>query len=144
MKTTALIHIDMIRRDVLFHFGNVATLRKELRKYHKKEIVDEVVENPPKEETSSGRTIYRPDPYVMVVWLPCIPTTTDMFDTLVHEMFHVTVALMNSIGASLSMESEETYAYLIGFLTKRVLEEFSISFCENGSEPVSEQTQPTS
>ncbi len=118
MKTTALIHIDMIRRDVLFHFGNATTLRKELRKYHKKEIVDEVVENPPKEETSSGRTIFRADPYVMVVWLPCIPTTTEMFDTLAHEIFHATVAIMNSIGASLSVESEETYAYLIDFLTK--------------------------
>ena len=139
---TKLIHIDMIRRDVLFHFGDAHSLRKELRQYHKKETIDEIVENPPKAETNSGRTIYKSDPYVMIVWLPCVPTTLDMIDTLSHEIFHATVALMNSIGASLSVESEETYAYLIGYLTKKVLEEFSISFCESGQEPALEQHQP--
>ena len=125
---TKLIHIDMIRRDVLFHFGDAHSLCKELRKYHKKEVIDEIVDNPPKAETNSGRTIYKSDPYVMIVWLPCVPTTIDMMDTLSHEIFHATVALMNSIGASLSVESEETYAYLIGYLTNRVLSDFHISF----------------
>lgn len=144
---TEIFTIDMLSRDVLLHFGNAASLRKVLRKYHSKDIVEEIVANPPSEKNYGGRTIYRQDPYIMVLWLPKIPQTATEYATMAHEIFHTAVAIMQSIGASLSVDSEEAYAYLIGFLTKKVLtiiDGQSTLSCENGSGQglVSAQSQP--
>ncbi len=144
---TEIFTIDMLCRDVLLHIGNAASLRKALRKCHSREIVEEIVANPPSEKTYGGRTIYKQDPYVMVLWLPKIPHTPTEYATMAHEIFHTAVAIMQSIGASLSVDSEEAYAYLIGFLTKKVLtiiDEQSTFSCGSGSGQglVSAQSQP--
>lgn len=135
----------MICRDVLFHFGDATSLRKALRNYHTQETIDEIIANPPEITTYSGRTIYKQTPYTMIIWLPCIPKISAEYGTLSHEIFHAAVAIMQSIGVSLSEESEETYAYLIGFLSKKAFEiinKTTSSACENGRVLVSGNHQP--
>lgn len=40
--------------------------------------------------------------------------------TIVHECFHCTAAIMSSIGSCLDSSSEEVYAYTLGYLTAKV------------------------
>lgn len=143
MKKTQIIRVDMINRDVIFHFGTIQSLQKVLRRYHTDETIAMIIEDAP--EGVKGWTRYMQNPYTLIVWMPSIPKTAEDMSFLSHEIFHAAVALMNSIGASLSADSEEAYAYLIGFLTRKVIEGFSISFDENhGQGLVLEQPQPKS
>jgi hypothetical protein len=53
-------------------------------------------------------------PFDIVLLLP-----TDFQDgTLVHEVFHITCAILRNVGVSFSNDSEEAYAYLNEYLYK--------------------------
>lgn len=138
-----IIPIDLYCRDILFVFGDKEYLKKSVRRYHNQEQTEKICDF---EVTanSKGRAIYSEEHNAFVVWYPQLPTTAEDFGFFSHEIFHAAHALMISIGANLSDDSEEAYAYLIGYLTKRVLETFPISFVRGGSESVSKQTQPPS
>lgn len=47
--------------------------------------------------------------------------------TLAHEIFHIACYIMEKAGISLCHESDEAYAYLIGYITKKVNECLSLS-----------------
>lgn len=53
--------------------------------------------------------------YILVS--PDTPTST-----IAHESFHATYRIMSSIGSELASESEEPYAYLLGYITNKVVE----------------------
>jgi hypothetical protein len=42
--------------------------------------------------------------------------------TLSHEVFHITLEIMRSIGVELSLESEEAFTYLQGFIVGKIIE----------------------
>jgi hypothetical protein len=42
-------------------------------------------------------------------------------DTVTHEVFHLTIAILNSAGIRMSDKSEEAYAYLNGYLNGKIL-----------------------
>jgi len=128
-----IIPIDLYCRDILFAFGDEPSFRKALRKYHTQEETDGIIEAADINEHSTGKTLCNEKYNAFIVWMPQLPKTAAELGTLSHEIFHAAQALMINIGANLSDDSEEAYAYLIGYITKRVLEEFPIcSFCENG------------
>lgn len=128
-----IIPIDLYCRDILFVFGDEPFFRKAVRKYHTPEQTDKIIETADIDEHSTGKTIYNQVHNAFIVWMPRLPQTTAELGTLSHEIFHATQALMINIGANLSEDSEEAYAYLIGYITKSVFEQFPIcSFCENG------------
>ena len=58
----------------------------------------------------------------VLVRMPNIPKTPKDYNTLQHEIFHATTNIMNHIGSKLDEESEEPWAYFIGFLTQKVYE----------------------
>lgn len=70
--------------------------------------------------------------YAWVVWLPSLPQSVEDMQFLSHEIFHAVCAIMIGIGVPLSDDSEEAYAYLTGYITRKVLEAFPISFSANG------------
>ncbi len=51
------------------------------------------------------------------------PETVDEYGMLAHEIFHVCEFILHKIGLNLTRESDEAYAYLIGFVTKKVYEQ---------------------
>ena len=132
-----IIPIDLYCRDILFVFGDEPSFRKAVRKYHTQEQTDGIIEAADINEHSTGKTIYNQVHNAFIVWMPRLPQTAAEFGTLSHEIFHAVQALMINIGASLSDDSEEAYAYLIGYITKRVLEEFSICSFEKPERPLS-------
>lgn len=133
-----IIPIDLYSRDILVVFGDEKYLRKSIRKYHTQEQTEAVMSECDINVNSKGRVIYSNVHNAFILWLPQLPSNPLDFDFLSHEIFHAANAIMTNIGASLSADSEEAYAYLIGFLTKRILEEFPIcSFGEDDQEPAS-------
>lgn len=46
--------------------------------------------------------------------------TPEWYGNLAHEIFHAAEFIMERIGMKLTTESDEAYAYLIGYLTKEI------------------------
>ncbi len=57
-----------------------------------------------------------------VIMLYRMPDGDEDYGTLQHEIFHAVYQILKSIGMSLSDDSEEAYAYLIGYLTEKIYE----------------------
>lgn len=49
--------------------------------------------------------------------------TPEFHDTMAHELVHIVSPFMNAIGMKLDQYSEEAYAYLTGFLTKKIYQQ---------------------
>ena len=138
-----LLKIPPFYRDLLIAIGDEGELNKGLTKFLGKEKADEVTGKLEILDTSRGKTYINTKDNIFFVWLPELPNDNERFGFLIHELFHATVAALNSIGAIPSDDSEEVYAYVLGYLTERMLTEFnaSISF---GREPASKHSQPKS
>lgn len=54
----------------------------------------------------------------------CVRFVKDNEGLIAHEVFHAVCALMEHIGAKLNRDSEECYAYLIGYITRKIYENF--------------------
>ncbi len=55
------------------------------------------------------------------------PLTSYDFEVLQHEIFHAIFRIMDIKGLKFTRESEEAYAYLNGFITRRVYDQLKIS-----------------
>ncbi len=142
MTQSFLINIDPFCRDIIVCFGS---LRDALLTYHDVDKVDALLSkldfsNP----RLKGKTIYDNESGILAVWSPAMPTTPEDFGFLVHELFHATCVVIATIGAQPSDDTEEVYAYLLGYLTKRVLDELPVTFSVCGREIVSGQNLPKS
>ena len=125
-KEYGLIDIPPFYRNLIVCMGDKETLRKCLLEYHDENIVNEVLELV--KDTSLGRTVYSEDTGVFFLWVLQKPKTAQDMGFLLHEIFHAACAVMSGIGCNPSDDSEEVYAYLITFLTEKILKDFSISF----------------
>lgn len=120
-----IITIELYDRDVMVHFGSKKELRKELSKRFSKVEAHDIVETFPNEalghtaELSGGQ---------IILYMPHLPSTTKDLSVLQHEIFHVVFFVMDKIGVTLASNCDEAFSYLIQFLTKKILDEFSISF----------------
>lgn len=114
-----MAHLDMLYRDILIVFGDEEQTRKTLHKYFDKEEIDDLL----RDATFNGRgwTKYTSKFNSYLVWFPSNPKTAEEVGFLVHELFHATYAVMCNVGINLSEDSEEVFAYTIGFLTEKVL-----------------------
>ena len=71
--------------------------------------------------TATGRTIMFPSNQTLIR-LRSVPKTPFEFGVLAHEIFHAVTFIMHKIGMKLKiMQSDEAYAYLIGYLTKEIM-----------------------
>ena len=58
-----------------------------------------------------------------VIKIPRVPITPMEWGNLQHEIFHAVTFVMDRIGMKLRIEeSDEAYAYLIGYLTQKIYE----------------------
>ena len=114
-----IIHLDIFYRDLLIVFGNEKQTRETLNNYFDEDELDYVMKNATFD--SKGWTKYTSKFNSFIVWLPDNPKTAEDIGFLVHELFHATYAVMCNVGISLSEDSEEVFAYTMGFLTEKVL-----------------------
>lgn len=123
---TKIIPIEVYSRDILFHFGDVPSFRKAVRRYLTKEQTEALFERLEFDDNCAGKTIYDRKENAFIVWLPSLPQNPYDMQFLAHEIFHAAYLLLTGVGITLSEDSDEACAYLIGYITKRVLEEFPI------------------
>ena len=61
-----------------------------------------------------------------VLWLKKFPNTPDGFGFLAHEIFHTADLMLRSAGMELSSDSDEAWAYQIGWLTNIIYRKFKL------------------
>lgn len=121
-----IISIDLYRRDVMVCFGSKEYLEKRLRGRISPEDCREMLDGI--NEASLGRSFAVTEQGPYLLWMPEVPGTYGELATLSHEIFHIAIMIMYGIGAGFSNKSEEAYAYLVGYLTEKILRAFKITF----------------
>ena len=119
-----IININMIKKtftiEMYSHFKIHVIVTEDFEEALKKYCKDIIVEGIDK---VGGLFIYHENKpwegYILVS--PTTPTST-----VAHESFHATYRIMSAIGSELGAESEEPYAYLLGFITNKVVETLMI------------------
>lgn len=122
-----VISIDVYNTDMLLVIGTQEELKLALEEHLGKEEAEESY-NVMAEDISNislGRSAFL-DSGQVVLWMP---NSKDKA-TLAHEIFHIVCYIMEKVGISLRYESEEAYAYLIGFITDKVNDALNSS-CES-------------
>lgn len=70
--------------------------------------------------SGKGQCVMTPDNQTLIR-LSIYPVYNEDYATLQHEIFHAVSFILNDIGMKLVInESDEAYAYLIGYLTKEI------------------------
>ncbi|MGN1156787.1 MAG: hypothetical protein ACI4TK_11465 [Agathobacter sp.] len=132
-----VIPIDIYDTDVLVFFGDfesfLSVLKEKLEDidYIKaKEIIGVV------DRITTGRTCLLESGQV-TVWLPSIPESSKERGGMQHELFHATSFIMEKIGVSHVSESDEAYAYLIGYISTKVDEFLTKTSSDDAQSPLS-------
>jgi hypothetical protein len=81
------------------------------------------------EATGLGRAISFPGNQTLLR-LRNKPETTADYGTLAHEIFHICEFILHKVGINLTRDSDEAYAYLIGFVTRKIYESIFIEETE--------------
>lgn len=114
----------MYDHDVLVYFGDVLDVAGSLSEYLSKDEIIEFVSC--MKGTFSGRTLQIPGKGTLI-YMPEEPCDAKSFATLSHEIFHAAYLILQKIGVTCTDDSDEAYAYLIGYLTERILTSISSS-----------------
>lgn len=119
-----IIPIDIYNFNLFFIVGDTKELKNSLDS-HFEEKAEAVYNLMTKgmTETLTGSTALIDNGQV-ILWLP----DASRKGTVAHEIFHAVCFIMEKVGIGFSNESDEAYAYLIGYLTDKVNEILSISF----------------
>lgn len=120
-----IISIPNLYRDLMVHFGSKETLRKVLCKYVDEETAANAVDAIGL--SNKGCTVIDQQNGVFFVWMPRKPQSAEDFGFLVHELLHAVSETMRMIVVDFSEDSEEVYAYTIGWLTHQTMERFGIT-----------------
>ncbi len=128
-----VIPIEIYNTDLLVCFGDVQGVKEALQEYIGDEKAEETMRNFGKvRESTLARTCMAANGGVLL-WMPSIPDNTKDYATLAHEALHAAAYTMRKAGVPFSTDTEEAYAYLIGYITLQI-EEF-IAACQQGGVP---------
>lgn len=65
--------------------------------------------------------VYTANSGPIFIWIHGYSGSPDDVDTLSHEAFHLTFSVMEQVGVTLSEESEEAFAYALGYYTNQMV-----------------------
>lgn len=137
-----IINIEMYQRDLMVHFGDKESLKDNLSTFIGESKAMEVIEKI--QDTNVGN-VFVLEGGESILHMPKIPTDSNGFSILAHEIYHITNSIMEKVGINMSSDSEEAYAYLIQFLTKRIGDLLPITFsCDVPSPSSSDETSHSS
>lgn len=114
-KLNVIIPLVVYPFDIMFSFGETDDeLKKAFSKYHLD--WDENMKM-----RGQGRYWMHLETNQSVIRLWNYPETPADYGTLQHEIFHAVTFIMDKIGAKFELsKSDESYAYLIGYLTTQI------------------------
>ncbi len=115
--------------DVMFSIGESdLLLRNTLLTYCNIERIDELMDSI-ELKSSFGLSVRLWSGSAFLIRLKINKNTSKFRATVNHEIFHVVHSLLSGIGMKLTDDSEEAYAYLIGYVT----EQFYLQISKNKS-----------
>lgn len=127
-----IIPIDIYNTDLLLVVGSTEELKASLGEHLDAENADAAYKMMAEDikENTTGRTTLLGGGQV-VLWL----SNASREGVTAHEIFHAVCFIMEKVGIGFSDESEEAFAYLIGYVTDKVNDALSPSFevCGCGS-----------
>lgn len=119
-----IIPIDIYNTDLLVVVGTTEDLENALKGHLGEEEGEEAYALMAEDisDISLGRSALL-ECGAVAMWMP------DASDkaTMAHEIFHVVTYITEKVGIRLSHDSDEAYAYLIGYITKKVNEAVNLS-----------------
>lgn len=116
-----LSEIYPVKFHVILDFKTATQLKKSI-KFPNKETVTEVhklIDELDWNNAHGYTFIYRGNIFLMVKEFT---GTNGCYDTLMHELIHAISMAADYIGITFSKDSEEWYAYMLGFLTKKIFQ----------------------
>lgn len=123
-----IIQLEIYDRGILFVIEPTwEKAKKHLKKYfagNELQRIKELSEILYTDSSCVGRTIDM-NGYVMVL-MKSVPDTSLLFGKLVHELFHAVSYTMEEVGIVHSSDTEEAYAYMIGYLAEKVITSFGL------------------
>lgn len=93
--------------------------KKEMKKF--KIDLDDVIFELDQNSSCRGRTLMLFPSLRTILRINFWPDNNIKIGLLVHELFHVTDYILREVGIKLSDDSDESYAYLLQYLTEQVL-----------------------
>lgn len=119
-----IINLQVYPFDLMVHFGDPQIMFNKLRDLISRESLLDI-ELDFERGVGVGRTMMDKETGAVVLWMR-EPWSDDFspesFGTLSHEIFHAVELVFDRIGITLSDDSSEAFAYLIGFITRQVHE----------------------
>ncbi len=108
--------------DVMFSAGQSdSDFLKSLEDAGEESCDDERLKDLGSQETKGGRTVLLVGRQT-ILRINFWPKTSTEFAMLQHEIFHVVEFILSMVGMKLCRKSDEAYAYLIQFYTKKIYE----------------------
>lgn len=112
-----IINCKVYPFDVMVYFGeDREPLYRNLKKYLSESDIKELREY----KYGFAKSVMFPNGQTLL-YMKRKPETHFELGTLAHEIFHCTCFIMDRVGIKLTDESDEAYAYLIGYLTNEIL-----------------------
>ena len=116
MTNKKAIQIPIYEHTLQVIFGDKEETREALKEFEIKEEDIEEYLNALVPDHTSGSVCYfeKYDDYYL--WMPKLPVSIKEYGTLVHELEHFVYMFLDIIGFNHSNDSDEAYAYLLGFM----------------------------
>lgn len=119
-----IVSCEVYPFDVLVYFGED---RKPLFKELKKSITKTEISKLKALDFKKGKTVMFKGGQTLL-WLRQKPNSIQDLSILNHEIFHCSCFILEKVGIRYSKKSDEAYAYLIQFLSKKIYNEIGITF----------------
>ena len=118
MKSLLTIPISIYRTKLKVFFGSVKDCCKAMKKDG---VPDYYIEEWGKHASYYNGMYYEEDEHdYRLLWLDKIPVSVDDYGSLVHELSHAVFHILDDKGLKHTNESDEAYAYLIGYLYSEI------------------------
>ena len=125
MRKAFVIDIPLYNRDLLVVFGDRGYLVNQISEAYNISLQSAYSITEDIDDYSTGRYYFNIEKGKRFLWMAKVPEKPQEYATLGPEIFHAAFGIMDEIGASPSEDSEEAYAYLIGYLTKEIYTSFN-------------------
>lgn len=122
MNKSFFVNLKVYPVDVLVVFGEEEFLLSRLQSSQCSEWLRWYEEE--LEAMDQGYVVYSSQG--ILLWLRQEPHDQHSMSVLCHEIFHLTVKIMQFIGSDLSVTSEEAYAYLLQYLSQQIFNKLTI------------------
>lgn len=128
VEKSFVINIPIYNIDLLVVFGNKDYLAKQIQEAWEKDMCDVYNEDIQDiADSTVGLTSVDIKNSRYFIWIKdeIFEDTAVVMGVLAHEIFHATAKILESVGISPSQDSEESYAYLIQYLTQSIYPDFT-------------------